>query len=61
VPVVAALMGHSRAYTALDTYSHEFNQHRLGTAVVMVDAITAARAIVGRPVTAPPRLRQPAP
>jgi integrase len=42
VPVVAALMGHSRPSTTLDTYSHEFHQHRLGTGVRMVDAITTA-------------------
>ena len=54
-------MGHSRSSTTLDTYTHEFHQHRLGTGVVMVDAITTARAIVGRPVAAPRRLRQPAP
>ena len=43
VPVVAALMGHSRPSTTLDTYSHEFHAHRLGTGVVMVDAIETAR------------------
>lgn len=63
VPAVAALMGHSRPSTTLDSYSHEFHQHRLGTGVVMVDAIEKARRGV-RKMYAPAsvkRLRQSAP
>jgi integrase len=63
VPAVAAMMGHSRPSTSLDTYSHEFHQHRLGTGVVMVDAIEQARRGV-RKSCAPAsvkRLRQSAP
>jgi integrase len=63
VPVVAALMGHSRPSTTLDTYSHEFHAHQLGTGVLMVDAIENARQGV-RKLCAPSsvkRLRQSAP
>jgi hypothetical protein len=63
VPVVAALMGHSRPSTSLDTYSRIFHAHRLGTGVKMVDAIEQARRGV-RKSCAPAvvkRLRQSAP
>ena len=63
VPVVAALMDHSRPSTTLDTYSHEFHQHQLDTGVKMVDAIEEARQGVLKTCSPAPvkRLRQSTP
>jgi integrase len=63
VPAVAALMGHSRPSTTLDTYSHVYAAARLQKAVEMVDAIEQARRGVPKmyPSGQVRRLRQSAP
>jgi integrase len=63
VPAVAALMGHSRPSTTLDTYSHVYAEARLQKAVEMVDAIEQARRGVLKTCSPAPvkRLRQSAP
>ena len=48
LPYVTAAMGHTTATTTLNHYAHSFDEARLGTAVPMVDAITAARAELER-------------
>jgi integrase len=62
LPYVTAAMGHASATTTLTRYVHLLDEQRLGTAVPMVDAISAARAV--HRVCTPSvvrRLRQAAP